>query len=181
MNAIILILINNSFLARTGERTISLFLGMAGAFKPCFFPCLQNLNFTGFRKILKKHDKNLETTRGAEWRVAEVEVAPFYTCKKINQLISETEVGRLAWALLLFWLAKKKIKSTGFWSLLVSGSVQAQVGWSSEQTCSSGKCPCLWQGVGTRSLGPFQPKLFHDTVISIVFCPLYSLYYHQDG
>lgn len=108
MNAIILILINNSFLARTGERTISLFLGMAGAFKPCFFPCLQNLNFTGFRKILKKHDKNLETTRGAEWRVAEVEVAPFYTCKKINQLISETEVGRLAWALLLFWLAKKK-------------------------------------------------------------------------
>ncbi|XP_030919167.1 xenotropic and polytropic retrovirus receptor 1 [Geospiza fortis] len=51
----------------------------------------QNLNFTGFRKILKKHDKNLETTRGAEWRVAEVEVAPFYICKKINQLISETE------------------------------------------------------------------------------------------
>ncbi|XP_074763036.1 solute carrier family 53 member 1 isoform X2 [Athene noctua] len=51
----------------------------------------QNLNFTGFRKILKKHDKNLETVRGAEWRVAEVEVAPFYTCKKINQLISETE------------------------------------------------------------------------------------------
>ncbi|KAI1236488.1 hypothetical protein IHE44_0014736 [Lamprotornis superbus] len=51
----------------------------------------QNLNFTGFRKILKKHDKNLETARGAEWRVAEVEVAPFYTCKKINQLISETE------------------------------------------------------------------------------------------
>ncbi|PKU36920.1 xenotropic and polytropic retrovirus receptor 1 [Limosa lapponica baueri] len=50
-----------------------------------------NLNFTGFRKILKKHDKNLETARGAEWRVAEVEVAPFYTCKKINQLISETE------------------------------------------------------------------------------------------
>ncbi|KYO24267.1 xenotropic and polytropic retrovirus receptor 1 [Alligator mississippiensis] len=51
----------------------------------------QNLNFTGFRKILKKHDKILETTRGADWRVAHVEVAPFYTCKKINQLISETE------------------------------------------------------------------------------------------
>ena len=66
------------------------------------FPCLQNLNFTGFRKILKKHDKNLETARGAEWRVAEVEVAPFYTCKKINQLISETEVKMLVWALLLF-------------------------------------------------------------------------------
>ncbi|XP_064416000.1 solute carrier family 53 member 1 isoform X3 [Latimeria chalumnae] len=51
----------------------------------------QNLNFTGFRKILKKHDKILETSRGADWRVAQVEVAPFYTCKKINQLISEAE------------------------------------------------------------------------------------------
>ncbi|XP_018609219.1 xenotropic and polytropic retrovirus receptor 1 homolog [Scleropages formosus] len=51
----------------------------------------QNLNFTGFRKILKKHDKILETQRGADWRVAHVEVAPFYTCKKITQLISETE------------------------------------------------------------------------------------------
>ncbi|XP_048457909.1 xenotropic and polytropic retrovirus receptor 1 homolog [Rhincodon typus] len=51
----------------------------------------QNLNFTGFRKILKKHDKMLETSRGADWRVAHVEVAPFYTCKKITQLISETE------------------------------------------------------------------------------------------
>uniref|UniRef100_A0A8C5GHJ3 Xenotropic and polytropic retrovirus receptor 1 homolog n=1 Tax=Gouania willdenowi TaxID=441366 RepID=A0A8C5GHJ3_GOUWI len=51
----------------------------------------QNLNFTGFRKILKKHDKILETSRGADWRVTHVEVAPFYTCKKITQLISETE------------------------------------------------------------------------------------------
>ncbi|KAI4882248.1 hypothetical protein NFI96_020067 [Prochilodus magdalenae] len=51
----------------------------------------QNLNFTGFRKILKKHDKIFETARGADWRVAHVEVAPFYTCKKITQLISETE------------------------------------------------------------------------------------------
>ncbi|XP_072130459.1 solute carrier family 53 member 1-like isoform X4 [Mobula birostris] len=51
----------------------------------------QNLNFTGFRKILKKHDKMLETSRGADWRVVHVEVAPFYTCKKITQLISETE------------------------------------------------------------------------------------------
>lgn len=54
--------------------------------------CPQNLNFTGFRKILKKHDKILDTPRGADWRVAHVEVAPFYTCKKITQLISETEV-----------------------------------------------------------------------------------------
>ncbi|XP_062855548.1 xenotropic and polytropic retrovirus receptor 1a [Trichomycterus rosablanca] len=51
----------------------------------------QNLNFTGFRKILKKHDKILETQRGADWRVTHVEVAPFYTCKKITQVISETE------------------------------------------------------------------------------------------
>ncbi|CAL8347123.1 unnamed protein product [Merluccius merluccius] len=51
----------------------------------------QNLNFTGFRKILKKHDKILDTPRGADWRVSHVEVAPFYTCKKITQLISETE------------------------------------------------------------------------------------------
>ncbi|XP_061654158.1 xenotropic and polytropic retrovirus receptor 1 homolog isoform X3 [Phyllopteryx taeniolatus] len=51
----------------------------------------QNLNFTGFRKILKKHDKILDTSRGAYWRVTHVEVAPFYTCKKITQVISETE------------------------------------------------------------------------------------------
>lgn len=54
--------------------------------------CPQNLNFTGFRKILKKHDKILDTSRGADWRVVHVEVAPFYTCKKITQLITETEV-----------------------------------------------------------------------------------------
>lgn len=57
---------------------------------PCH--CRQNLNFTGFRKILKKHDKILDTSRGADWRVGHVEVAPFYTCKKITQIISETEV-----------------------------------------------------------------------------------------
>jgi hypothetical protein len=28
----------------------------------------QLLNFTGFRKILKKHDKIFQTTRGDEWR-----------------------------------------------------------------------------------------------------------------
>jgi SPX domain protein involved in polyphosphate accumulation len=28
----------------------------------------QTLNFTGFRKILKKHDKLFQTTRGDEWR-----------------------------------------------------------------------------------------------------------------
>lgn len=64
---------------------------------------IQNLNFTGFRKILKKHDKILDTQRGADWRVAHVEVAPFYTCKKITQLISETEVDCLA-PRLDFWI-----------------------------------------------------------------------------
>jgi hypothetical protein len=28
----------------------------------------QTLNFTGFRKILKKHDKLFQTTRGEDWR-----------------------------------------------------------------------------------------------------------------
>lgn len=28
----------------------------------------QVLNFTGFRKIMKKHDKLFQTTRGEEWR-----------------------------------------------------------------------------------------------------------------
>jgi hypothetical protein len=28
----------------------------------------QLLNFTGFRKVLKKHDKRFHTTRGDEWR-----------------------------------------------------------------------------------------------------------------
>jgi SPX domain protein involved in polyphosphate accumulation len=29
----------------------------------------QILNFTGFRKILKKHDKLFQTTRGNQWRL----------------------------------------------------------------------------------------------------------------
>ncbi|XP_070531621.1 xenotropic and polytropic retrovirus receptor 1 homolog isoform X2 [Ptychodera flava] len=51
----------------------------------------QNLNFTGFRKILKKHDKLLETDRGVEFRKTKVEPAPFYTSKQIDNLIQETE------------------------------------------------------------------------------------------
>ncbi|XP_078686363.1 solute carrier family 53 member 1-like isoform X1 [Branchiostoma floridae x Branchiostoma belcheri] len=51
----------------------------------------QSLNFTGFRKILKKHDKLMETDRGAAWRTEHVEVAPFYTNKQINKLIADTE------------------------------------------------------------------------------------------
>ena len=51
----------------------------------------QSLNFTGFRKILKKHDKLFKTESGNEWRKINVEVAPFYTTKKVDTLISETE------------------------------------------------------------------------------------------
>lgn len=53
----------------------------------------QNLNFTGFRKILKKHDKLLGTNLGGQWRQANVEAAPFYTNKDIDRLIQETEVS----------------------------------------------------------------------------------------
>ena len=56
----------------------------------------QTLNFTGFRKILKKHDKNLSTDAGARWRVENVEVAQFYTNKAIDKLIQETEGSFIA-------------------------------------------------------------------------------------
>lgn len=51
----------------------------------------QNLNFTGFRKILKKHDKLLSIDFGAKWRQDHVELAHFYTNKDIDRLIIETE------------------------------------------------------------------------------------------
>ncbi|KAK7793849.1 hypothetical protein R5R35_014133 [Gryllus longicercus] len=51
----------------------------------------QNLNFTGFRKILKKHDKLLSVDAGARWREENVETSPIYTNKDIDRLISETE------------------------------------------------------------------------------------------
>lgn len=52
----------------------------------------QNLNFTGFRKILKKHDKLLSVDYGARWRVEHVEQSHFYTNKDIDRLIQETEL-----------------------------------------------------------------------------------------
>lgn len=51
----------------------------------------QNLNFTGFRKILKKHDKLLTVDFGARWRQEHVEQSHFYTNKDIDRLINETE------------------------------------------------------------------------------------------
>jgi len=51
----------------------------------------QNLNYTGFRKILKKHDKLMSNSSGAKWRDDKVEMAGFYTNKEIDKLIHETE------------------------------------------------------------------------------------------
>ncbi|XP_047134704.1 solute carrier family 53 member 1 isoform X1 [Hydra vulgaris] len=51
----------------------------------------QQLNFTAFRKILKKHDKIFKTKSGAEYRVANIECSPFYTNTQINTLILDTE------------------------------------------------------------------------------------------
>ncbi len=51
----------------------------------------QNLNYTGFRKILKKHDKNLATDSGAKWRSEYVDSATFHTNKEIDKLIQDTE------------------------------------------------------------------------------------------
>ncbi|KAB0796916.1 hypothetical protein PPYR_10977 [Photinus pyralis] len=51
----------------------------------------QNLNFTGFRKILKKHDKLLSVDFGAKWRITHVENCHFYTNKYIDKIIAETE------------------------------------------------------------------------------------------
>lgn len=51
----------------------------------------QNLNFTGFRKILKKHDKLLNISNGALYRRENVEAALFYTNKEIEKLIEDVE------------------------------------------------------------------------------------------
>lgn len=51
----------------------------------------QNLNFTGFRKILKKHDKLMNSDTGIQWRRKHVDVSHFYINKDIDKLIEETE------------------------------------------------------------------------------------------
>ncbi|XP_033223476.1 xenotropic and polytropic retrovirus receptor 1-like [Belonocnema kinseyi] len=53
----------------------------------------QNLNYTGFRKILKKHDKLLSVDTGSKWRMECVEIAHFYTSKDIDKLIQDTEAS----------------------------------------------------------------------------------------
>eukprot|EP00794_Sanderia_malayensis_P015958 gene15958-17563_t len=51
----------------------------------------QELNFTGFRKILKKHDKMFKTELGVQYRKDNVETSIFFTNKQVNELILETE------------------------------------------------------------------------------------------
>lgn len=51
----------------------------------------QNLNYTGFRKILKKHDKLLRVDHGAKWRQENVETSHFFLNKDIDRMIHEVE------------------------------------------------------------------------------------------
>ncbi|CAF1079183.1 unnamed protein product [Rotaria sordida] len=51
----------------------------------------QLLNFTGFIKILKKHDKLFQTTRGNEWRKLHIDTATFYTSTAVTELIRDVE------------------------------------------------------------------------------------------
>lgn len=51
----------------------------------------QQLNGTGFRKILKKHDKLVGNERGLDWRVSRVEKSPFFLNREIESLINNTE------------------------------------------------------------------------------------------
>ncbi|XP_075157384.1 solute carrier family 53 member 1-like [Haematobia irritans] len=55
---------------------------------------LQNykvLNHTGFRKILKKHDKVLNNDLGAKWFSKHVDTAYFYKNNDLDRMIEETE------------------------------------------------------------------------------------------
>ena len=52
----------------------------------------QTLNFTGFRKILKKHDKLLNVNNGTVYRMEVIETSNFYTNKSIDKLILDVEI-----------------------------------------------------------------------------------------
>ncbi|KAL9880661.1 solute carrier family 53 member 1-like [Glossina fuscipes fuscipes] len=51
----------------------------------------QHLNYTGFRKILKKYDKLLGDLKGKEWFLKNVETATFHTDRNLDNLISDVE------------------------------------------------------------------------------------------
>lgn len=52
----------------------------------------QNLNHTGFRKILKKHDKLLRVDIGGKWQKEKVEASYFFVNRDIDKIINETEL-----------------------------------------------------------------------------------------
>uniref|UniRef100_A0A915DKX6 Xenotropic and polytropic retrovirus receptor 1 n=1 Tax=Ditylenchus dipsaci TaxID=166011 RepID=A0A915DKX6_9BILA len=51
----------------------------------------QQLNATGFRKILKKHDKLTNNERGLDWRINRVEKSSFFLNCDIENIISNVE------------------------------------------------------------------------------------------
>uniref|UniRef100_A0A915BJA1 Xenotropic and polytropic retrovirus receptor 1 n=1 Tax=Parascaris univalens TaxID=6257 RepID=A0A915BJA1_PARUN len=53
----------------------------------------QQLNATGFRKILKKHDKLTVNERGLDWRINKVEKSSFFLNREIETLISNVETS----------------------------------------------------------------------------------------
>jgi len=67
--------------------------------EPIFFLCKtciqifdkQQLNGTGFRKILKKHDKLVLNDRGMDWRINRVEKSSFFLNSDIESLINNVE------------------------------------------------------------------------------------------
>lgn len=53
----------------------------------------QQLNGTGFRKILKKHDKLFMNEKGLEWRINSVEKSQFFLNRDIETLINNVETA----------------------------------------------------------------------------------------
>uniref|UniRef100_A0AC35TPQ4 SPX domain-containing protein n=1 Tax=Rhabditophanes sp. KR3021 TaxID=114890 RepID=A0AC35TPQ4_9BILA len=53
----------------------------------------QQLNSTGFRKILKKHDKLLMNEKGLDWRISKVEKSSFFLNRDIESLIHSVETN----------------------------------------------------------------------------------------
>ncbi|KAK6056561.1 SPX domain protein [Cooperia oncophora] len=53
----------------------------------------QQLNATGFRKILKKHDKLTGNERGLDWRINKVEKSSFFLNREIETLINNVETS----------------------------------------------------------------------------------------
>ncbi|CAI5443978.1 unnamed protein product [Caenorhabditis angaria] len=53
----------------------------------------QQLNGTGFRKILKKHDKLTGNEKGLDWRINKVEKSSFFLNREIETLITNVETS----------------------------------------------------------------------------------------